>query len=254
MNTYKDVLVIPDIHYRRNAGGEDRKTLAAVKRYASDHRWDEVIFLGDVMDHNSISSHNKNNLRAVRGETLLRDYSHANLDLDEWEQATRGAKHVMIEGNHDYRPEALIDAQPQLAGLVETRIGLKLTERGWRWVPFWSKGKTYRIGKATFLHGLYTNDHHAKKHVEAYGQSVFYGHLHDIQGYSKVLQGDDSTLVGQSMGCLCSYRQHYMRGRPHRWQQAFGVFRFRPNGNYNYFVVQIFNHRFTSPDGILYKP
>jgi predicted phosphodiesterase len=251
------VLVLPDIHFRRKAGGEDRRSLAAVKRYASDHAWDQVVLLGDVMDHASISHHNKAKLRTVSGESLFRDYEHANKGLDELAQAWSALKAprvTVIEGNHDFRPEVLIEAQPQLEGLVETPSCLRLAERGWHWSPFWSRGTVLRIGKAAFIHGVYVTDHHAKQHVQRYGESVFYGHCHDVQQYSLVHAGTDSTLVGQSLGTLSELEQDYMQGKPNRWQQAFGVFHFRPNGNYNYYVVRIFDHRFTSPEGKLYRP
>lgn len=249
----RHVLVFPDIHFRKKAGGEDRRTLAAVKHYAADNTWDEVVFLGDVMEHSSISRHNERNLRAVSGETLLRDYEHANKALDEIDQATPGAKKVIIEGNHDWRPEAVVNFQPQLQGLVETKNGLRLDERGWEWVPYWSEGTVYRVGKAGLIHGRYVCDHHAKMHVSRYGMSVFYGHVHDVQAYSLVHEGNDSTLVGQSLGCLCDYDQTYLQGNPTRWQQAIGEFWVSRNGNFNYNVHRIFDHRFVV-NGKVYKP
>jgi hypothetical protein len=35
-----------------------------------------------------------------------------------------------------------------------------------------------------------------------------------------------------------------MRGAPDKWQQAFAVFEFLPDGNFTYNVVRIFKHRF----------
>jgi predicted phosphodiesterase len=246
----KRVLVLPDIHYPY----EDRRTMNAVETYMSDVKWDECVYLGDVMDFDMISDHNKGNLRAVEGKTIMRHYNHANAAFDRHELLL-GPKceKVVIEGNHDYRVNRLIDSQPALAGMLEVPTGLLLEARGWRWVPFWSEGTTYRIGNAEFIHGIYTNDHHAKKHVQNYGTCVFYGHTHDVQCYSQVLNGDNKTLVGQSLGCLCKYRQAYMRGKPNKWQQAFGVFHFFPDGFFNYYVVTVFKHRFTSPEGKVYQ-
>jgi predicted phosphodiesterase len=249
----KTVVFLPDIHFRKKPGGEDRRTLDAVKNYLSDTAVDEIVFAGDVMDHNSISSHNVGNLRAVSGETLDIDYEHANKGLDEIHQAAPDAKFVMIEGNHDWRPEALINAQPQLKGRVETPLGLKLKKRGWLWVPYWSQGTVYDVGKASFGHGRYTNLHHAYKHALSYGRNFYYGHLHDVQSHTVERAGDNEKYEASSMGCLCSYRQYWLKGRPTRWQQAFGVFHFLPNGFYNKYTVRIFNHRFVSPEGKIYK-
>lgn len=251
--TPENVLVIPDIHYRKKAHGHDRRSLDAVKVYARDHQWSHVVFLGDVMDHNSISHHNKTNLRSISGETLQRDYDVANADLDEFAQACSGASFVVIEGNHDWRPKALVNEKPQLEGKIETENGLRLAERGWLWVPYWSDGKTFDLGKASFGHGKYTNLHHAYKHATRYGRNFYYGHVHDVQEHTMERDGDSKQYEAASLGCLCDVNQEYMAGAPSKWQQAFGVFRFRSNGFFQRYTVRVFNHAFISPEDSEYS-
>jgi len=82
---------------------------------------------------------------------------------------------------------------------------------------------------------------------------IFYGHTHDIQLYSKLRAGDDKTIVAQSLGCLCEYRQFYMKGFPNRWQQAFAEFYIREDGFFNYTVTMIFKHKFIGPNGKEYQ-
>lgn len=219
----------------------------------ADHRWDEVVYLGDFMDFDLISSHNKDNLRSVAGKQIRTEYNYGGQVLDRHRRAAPGAKFTLIEGNHDERIERYIDANPQLEGMLEMETGLQLRKRHIKWVRFWSKGEIHHIGKARFIHGLYTTQYHARKHAEAYGENIFYGHTHDIQCYSKELQGADKTIVGQSLGCLCRYDQKYMKGKPSKWQQGFGVFHFFPDGFFTYFVVRIFKHRFLSPEGKVYQ-
>ena len=81
----------------------------------------------------------------------------------------------------------------------------------------------------------------AKSMCMSYG-SVFYGHVHDVQAYSQYQHGE--TLIGQSLGCLC-LPQKYMMGRPDRWQQAITIFEFLPNGDFQYQVLRIVNHKFS---------
>jgi hypothetical protein len=38
--------------------------------------------------------------------------------------------------------------------------------------------------------------------IERAERVAFYGHVHDVQAYS--LKQYDSTLIGQSLGCLCA--------------------------------------------------
>lgn len=235
----KSVLVIPDLQIPY----EDKRSLNAVEKLMADHEWDEIVQIGDFVDLDCISSHNKNNLRAVSNKSLFKDYDYANSILDRWQRLTK-AKITIIEGNHEYRIERYIDANPQLEGLVEVPVGLKLKTRSINWIPYWSSGELYKIGKACFIHGQYTNEHHAKKTVSRFGDNVFYGHTHDVMCFSQVLRGKDKTIVGQSLGCLCDYSQSYLQGRPTNWQQAIAVFHFFPDGYFQYNVIRIFKHRF----------
>lgn len=240
------VLVLPDLHIPKH----DRKTLKAVLRYARDFAPQEIIQLGDFMDFDCISRHSSGKPRVLETQRLKKDLAQGNQVLDQLQSIT--PKVTLIEGNHDERIERWLDEFPVVEGVFELETSLKLKERGIKWVRFARNGEVYRIGKASFGHGLYTNEHHAKSHGLAFGGNFFYGHLHDVQSHSKVLIGDNSTTISQSLGCLCSYKQYYMKGRPNRWQQAFGVFYFQPSGKFNHYVVNIFNHRFVSPGGVVY--
>lgn len=236
----RDVLVLPDLQVPY----EDKRSLSAVEGVMRDYRWDEIIQLGDFLDLDCISSYNEKRLRTIAGKTLQKDFDAGNRVLDRWQHLAPRSKIVILEGNHDERMLRYIDANPQLEGTVEVPKGLRLEERGIWWVPYWSKGDVHKIGHAYFIHGEYVNDHHAKKHVTRFGGNVFYGHAHDVQTYSLVQYKDDSTIVGQSLGCLCRYDQSYIKGKPTNWQQAFATFHFFADGNFTYDVVRLFKHRF----------
>jgi len=245
---YKTVLVLTDIHVPEH----DELTLEPVLKFIGDEWWDYVLDLGDLMDFNSISFFNHGKPRLVGDDSLDHDYDVANQILDARDAAVLknnpDAIRVQLQGNHEHRVERLLDEQPQLGEVtIGVEHNLRLEERGIEWVKSWNDGTTYKIGKAHFHHGLYTNLHHAKKMVEEFGCNIFYGHTHDIQTYSKVFQGRDKTLQGSSLGCLCKYEQRYMRGRPNKWQQAIAVFHIFPDGFFQKNVIPIFKHRFVSP-------
>ena len=243
------VIYLPDIH----VPVEDKETMAAVEAYMADHHWDEIIYGGDFLNLDSISSHNEKNLRAIAATSIYDEARAGNIMLNRHERITPGTKRrTYLQGNHCQRIERYINANPQLRGLIEIEKLLKLEKRGYKYIPFWSKGTTHKIGKAVFIHGEYTSNSHAAATVNAYGNNVFYGHTHDVQSFSKTTKGNNKTKIGQSLGCLCAYSQEYMRGTPSKWQQAFGVFQFLPDGFFNYSVVQIFSHRFISPEGKIY--
>jgi hypothetical protein len=236
-------IVLPDLQVPYH----DVRSLAAVEKLMADYRFDGYIQIGDFMDFDCISSHNKNNLRAVENKRLQLDYYVGNAILDRHQAIIRtrnkDATFTIIEGNHEFRTERYLDANPALEGMVEVPTCLEFGRRKIKWVPYWSKGTSFVLGKAKFIHGRYTNQYHAAKTVNNYGCNIFYGHTHDIQTYSKEMDGDENTIVGQSLGCLCR-NQSYMRGAPNKWQQAVTIFDFFPDGNFTYNVIRIFKHRF----------
>jgi predicted phosphodiesterase len=245
-----NVLVLPDIHYPF----EDRRAMTAVENYMAAHPWDALVYLGDVMDFNCISFHNKDNIRAVTGQTLEQDYRHANFSLNRHAQLVGPHCEIAwLQGNHDERVERVINANPVMQGQLEVENNIDLIKSGrMKYVKCWQTGEGVKIGKALYIHGLYCNEFHAKTHVMNYGTNVFYGHTHTTLNYPKIWAGAE-TIIAQSLGCLCALKQDYMRGRPTKWMQAFGIFHFFPDGNFTYYVPMIFNHKFVGPDGKVYK-
>jgi predicted phosphodiesterase len=234
-------LVLPDIHIP----DEDKQSIAAVENLMRDYRFDGCIYLGDILSFDCISSHNIGNLRAVEGTRILADYDKAAALLDRHaailRKKNKNCKIIFIEGNHEHRITRYIDAHPQMEGMVEVPIALELKRRGIVWVPYWSEGEVYKVGAATFIHGRYVNNGHAKKHVTNYGCSVFYGHTHSIDSYS-LPRYEPGSHIGQSLGCLC-LPQKYMRGAPDKWHQAIALFQFGADGNFDYHGIRIIEHR-----------
>lgn len=252
---YKTAIVLPDLQ----CPYQDQQTLIAVEQYMADMKWDYYINLGDHLDYFTISKYNIGKPGNTLGKTILDECRVGEKVLARHERLVRKnnpkAKMYLIEGNHEYRATALTQTFPHLAGLIDPEIVLKLHEKKIEYIRNWSAGQTLTIGKAIFVHGDYTNIHHAKKMVEAYEDNVFYGHVHDCNSYNKTTKGTGKTKVGQALGCLCDYPIHedYTRGKAKNWQQAIGTFYFFPDGHFTYYISRIFNHRFVGPNGKVYS-
>lgn len=239
-------LVLPDLHVPEH----DPRALDAVLDYAADNGpWTGVLQLGDYLDLSILSRFNAENLRAVENGRLEKDFIMARTVFDQIYQAAAPERFVILEGNHDYRLEVFMDKHPQLSGLLDFKRNIVPGGYDAEIVRYWSRGEHFRIGKALFIHGLYTGENHPKKHLNAYAENVFYGHLHDTAMTPITTIGDNKTRVAASLGCLCKYNPYWMKGYPNKWQQAFATFHFRPDGFFNWYLTSIFNGRFTGPDG-----
>jgi len=149
-----------------------------------------------------------------------------------------------IQGNHEAWLDFFVAQKPHLPQ-YKPENALRLKERGY---TYWRQDPDVKlkIGKVNFTHGDWVPKHHAKKHLEEYGQSVIYGHTHDLQRFTKT--GLDGTRSAWSLGCLkdmSSKKNKWLGGRPHNWNHAFGIVDWFSNGDYKVEVVEIINGRTT---------
>jgi hypothetical protein len=212
-----------------------------------DNQFDECVDLGDFMDFEEISRFSQNMLRSLEGKRLLKNYEIANKVLNERLEALgKHCKYTLLEGNHDYRMEVLLDKAPQFEGMLEVETNLRLKERGIQWVRSWSRGEMYTVGKLNFMHGDYISKYHAAKMVDVYGVNLVYGHTHDHQVFEKTTHGMNNPLVAMSLGHIADPRKlKYTRNRPNNWCQLIGVAEIRDNGNFNLYPIRIINHQFS---------
>ena len=246
-------IILPDLQVPYH----DIDSLAAVEAYMVAHRWDGWLCLGDFLDFNELSSYVKGKPGAVKTQDdVAQTFAAGNRILDRHRELLNknnpAAKMVLLQGNHDYRAVSYAEEHPGLAKHLDVAKNLRLSERGIKWVRSWERGEVYRIGNAYFMHGLYINKYHAARMVDVFGVPVYYGHTHDVMLFPKVTRGNDKTLEGGSLGCLCRYDQRYLKGAPTNWQQAVSTLFVQPGGNYNLYVSRIFGHRFVGPDGVEY--
>jgi predicted phosphodiesterase len=248
-------IVIPDVH----APYHDHLSIGAVLRYIEDNKWDHLIFLGDFLDYFCISRFNEGQPGMIANKTIQDELRIGEALLQRFLKSAKKknpkCKIVYLEGNHEARAYQFAMMFPHLKGLIEPEIALGFGSKDIKYIRSWSWSEPFSIGKAYFAHGRYTNIHHAKKMVEAYEENIFYGHVHDINAYSKTSIGTGKSKVGQSLGCLCDYpkEQDYTKGAPKNWAQSFATFYFQPNGHFNYYITRIFDHKFISPEGKLYE-
>src|SRR6185295_17999709 len=139
-------IVIPDLQWPYI----DTKSVNAVFKYIKDNSWDGMLQLGDFMDWDFISKWTADNARRTEGQRFLKEYEGANNFLDKLVEVVRFKNHkagmVILEGNHDWRVEHVIDKTPMYEGMIEMEKNLHFKERGIYYHRYWSTREPYRIG------------------------------------------------------------------------------------------------------------
>ena len=211
-------------------------------RWHAPHVW---LILGDFADCEGVAHWEPNSReprRIVPEMKIARDL------LAEINAATPTVStRIFLEGNHENWIEQALNRMPELfEGLDDLDLGinvkklLALEKFGYNFFPL---NHLVQIGKAHFTHGSFTQQHHAKKHLDTYKGNIYYGHLHDIQSHNQTsLEGH---MEGASLGCLCRLDAHFLKGKPNNWVHAFGIFEFFPDGTYTFVRPTIFDGKFS---------
>jgi predicted phosphodiesterase len=198
---------------------ENAKALAVFVKHLGREKWDALVLGGDFLDFSYLSKYSIGNLRSIEGKRILNDYNIANKLLDKFDKIHKGKKYFII-GNHDDRVRKYIDANPNLEGMVELVPNLKLKERGYKIIEAYPKGEILELDKFIFTHGIYHNQFHTKKTLDAFDKNVIYFHTHTFQQFTKN-RYDKTSKFAQAVGCMCDYDQDYMGKKPSSWQMGF---------------------------------
>jgi len=213
----KTGIVIADIHYPYH----NHKALNILFNICRDIDPDYLINLGDALDFDCISTYANAKPRRIENKTLQNDYEGYQKDvLDPLEDILKPeCKKVYIFGNHENRINNYMDYYPVTRGIIEPQNNLDLSD--WEIVPY---KQHFKLGNTVYTHGMWHNQHHAKKHLDAYGCNIIYGHLHTHQIYCRQTPVDSDPVEAMSLGCLCDLNPHYNRDAPNKWINQILVF------------------------------
>lgn len=178
-----------------HAPWHNKKMVEALYRYLKKEKIElqGLILGGDILDLNSLSSHDKGKL-AIPGVTLDWEYKEANKFLDELDalKFTKTATKDYVWGNHESRYQRLMQTNDEAkygSALQSPEEGLSLKKRGYSVYTDWkndviSLGPNLDIG-----HGEFLSTHSAKKTIDTYRKSMMYWHTHRFQIYIEGIVG-----------------------------------------------------------------
>jgi predicted phosphodiesterase len=238
----KRVLILPDCHLNQDNPSAEYKL---AKSFLKDYLPDETILLGDFADCTSLSHWIDGKAKLLENRRFFKECQVLNDELDDIQHYS--GKVTYIEGNHENWAVQYVIRNPQVEGVIDIPIQLKLEDRGISWYALDSKlpkKRLYRLGKCHFIHGCYINKYHAFKHLITYGCCLVYGHTHQSQSYMLNMM-EQEPIMAWGLGCLCSHAPDYLRGRPANWISQFATFEYNTKtGNFNLYPVNITDKRF----------
>ena len=221
MKLKKRGIIIPDQHYPL----QDNAAVNCVVKAIEKVKPNVFVNLGDVGEWESVSAWKYKDKKLPPLEFQIpiidEDIRLVNEGLDVWDKVLKKVK---------------CSKYPYMVNYTFERA-CKIKERGYKYTEY---NLPIQIGKLTFFHGAYATTYHAKKHLEAYGENVIYGHTHDVQRHTLTKLG--GNIAAWSMGCLKDMsheKNRWLKGRLHNWAHAFAIVDWYTNGKFKVEIVEI---------------
>lgn len=219
------VLAIGDLH---NCPKHPHRieVLTWIARYASEHRFDHIVQVGDWSTWDSCSSHEKNDTQKGKLKPSIRQ------DMDNLlasHQAFRAGmakgykpKLSFLLGNHEYRVERFENANPEAHGTFTRERDQIFTQFGWHTRPY---GEVYYIEGVGYTHHpvngagrAYGGKTGPQRAANDFTVPIVSGHTHRRQVHDSPKGGPVDVISMVEIGCgmlwgeVESYAQHSMTG------------------------------------------
>lgn len=202
--------------------------------------------IGDFMDLNSLSSHDKGRFLAIPGINLDSEYESGNELLDSFDEVLPGTIwKTYLYGNHEDRYKRYMKNMDNAkTPLVSPTEALNLWNRGYQVKENWS-ADYFTLGKhLDIFHGIYFNVHSAKKHMDAFRGSCMYAHTHRTQTY---IEGNTASFnIGACADFTSPAFGYATRGMKSQWSNGFAIVMIDEDGSFNTTTVHV------KPDGTFY--
>jgi len=162
--------------------------LQFVKNLKRKHKTDTTVFIGDVLDHHSISFHQKN----PELPSAIDEHEEATQGMKVWKKAFPDA--MVCIGNHDERVHRL----SATAGIPS----MYLVDYSELYnTPLWEWDHSFVIDDVLYIHGTGAGGQRpAFNAAVKLGHSVVMGHTHS-NAMLQVLQSPSKKFFGMNVGC-----------------------------------------------------
>ncbi|NIT60358.1 MAG: hypothetical protein GWN00_30390, partial [Aliifodinibius sp.] len=157
--------------------------------------------MGDQLNLDMVSYWTREKPLLREMQRVMKEYEGFDYEILKVHEELVKAERVWMIGNHEYRVTNYLESHPELIGMLEPEIWLKLEKRKYEVIPF---NHAYKLGKLNVIHGWYHNQQHAKKHVFDFERNVVYAHNHTCQEFTKHSPMDVKDFHSATcLPCLC---------------------------------------------------
>lgn len=225
---------------------QNQRILDGIANLMEDHA-DEIAgfhLMGDFLDLNSLSFHDKGKFTAVPNLTLDKEYRAGNIQLDKFDEVLGDdVWKTYLYGNHCDRFNRYMKTMDNAkTPLVSPTVALDLNNRGYQVKEDWSHDY-FTLGKyLDIFHGIYYNIHSAKKHMDVLRGSCAYVHTHRIQTY---IEGNTG---GFNIGATCNFDSpafnYASRGMKSQWANGFATVQIDESGGFHFNQIITQNNEF----------
>jgi len=186
--------------------------------------------LGDFLDLNPLSSHDKGKFTAIPGLTLNDEYQigkdllydfNAVLPKDCWK--------TYLYGNHEDRYNRwMSDMNNAKTPLISPEDGLGLWELGYNVKTSWSQDYITLGLNFDIFHGIYFSIHNGKAHLDKLRRSCAYVHTHRAQMYR------EGEMAAYNIGSCADFKSkafnYANRAMKASWSNGFAINMIDENG------------------------
>lgn len=231
----KDIgIAVYDLHYPEHY----KEGWNCVMQVIRDLKPSIFIFGGDQIDFDMISVFNRKKPKLLENKRIAKTYENFDKDIFAPLNAILppDCAKYWLNGNHEERIGRLIEAYPNMEGLIEIDKHLNIDD----WI-FREYLEIVRVGHMYFSHGLYYNKFHTEKNVRIYQKNIFTGHVHTCQIYTSISPVNSLPRQSVSIGCMCNRNPEYRKEEPNHWINQFMIFYVLTDDTFRYELITVMN-------------
>ena len=233
-------LIIPDTQLRP---GVPNDHLYWAGRYTAERRPDLVIHLGDNHDMPSLSMYEQRGSKFHEGKRYRADIDAGNLGWERFEEGKgsfQPKRKIFLLGNHEYRIERAINADPRLEGVIGYH-DFNAVDLGWEQIPFLEAIELEGIWFSHYFYARNTGRAYSgsmDSRLRTIGHSFVQGHQQGLQWGRRELN-NGTAHVGLVAGSYYLHDEEYRNSQANNEWRGLIVMHEVGDGTYDPMMVSL---------------